>query len=233
MANYDFNNPYYPYDKPNGGYNTLRGAEEIPYKLITYLMDLPDRNGYEPVDDNERPRVRLAKYLWYDEPNPLSMPLPTPEEKLSMLYDGHNAMISTEEDKKNHPKGYRLQSVNYTEASELEARVLLKCYMGRVIGRTEFKTTLGVTFEIVVNYALDNVTRTSVYSRMYAIFQCLVEALHGVNIAGVGPIYFSKPVHGDVGYTTYHSEGTQTYATIGMAIDWQEGGLPYDVVTDF
>lgn len=231
MDRFDFDNPYYPYSKPNVGFNTLKGAEEIPYKVIMYLLDLPDKNGYEPVDDNERPRVRLAKYLWYDEPNPLSLPLPTPKEKLSMLYDGRNAMISTQEDKKLHPKGYRIQSVNYTEAGELEARVLLKCYMGRVICRSDFKTDLGITFEIVLNYALDNVMKTSVYSRMYAIFQCLVEALHGVNIAGIGPIYFNKTIHGDAGYTTYHTEGTQTYATVDMAIEWQEGDLPYSVVT--
>ena len=67
-----FESPYYPYEKVQTGFNTLRGAEEIPAKILRYLLDLPDWKGYQPVDDNSRPRVRLAKYLYYDDANPLS-----------------------------------------------------------------------------------------------------------------------------------------------------------------
>ena len=34
--------PYYPYTKVVAG-NTMEGAEEIPYRLMKYLMDLPSR----------------------------------------------------------------------------------------------------------------------------------------------------------------------------------------------
>mgnify|MGYP003300989585 CR=1 FL=1 len=68
-----FDSPFYPYEKVQD-FNTLKGAEEIPYKILMYLLDLPDRHGYEPVDDNSRARVRLIKYLYYDEPNPLARP---------------------------------------------------------------------------------------------------------------------------------------------------------------
>lgn len=93
----DKNCPTYPYEKITTGANTLRGAETLPHKLLTYLMDLPDANGYEPVDDNSRPRVRLAKYLWYDGANPLANPLPSVEEKRSMLFDPYNPDINTDE----------------------------------------------------------------------------------------------------------------------------------------
>ena len=218
----DFNSPYYPYEKVYTGYNTLKGAEYIPYKIVKYLLDLPDQNGYEPVDDNDRARVRLIKYLYYDEPNPLSKPLPTPEQKLSLLYDGKNPDINTDEDKKNHPKGYRIFGQQYELQSPTDAKTMLRCFMAREIPRSDYKTVLGLDFECIVDYALDNILGTGVYSRMYAIHQCLIEALHGVNIAGIGAIYYSKPTHGDSGYTLYHTEGTFIYADTFFAIDWQE-----------
>lgn len=217
-----FDSPYYPYQKVQSGFNSLKGIEYIPYKLLMYLLDLPDQYGYEPVDDNSRPRVRLIKYLYYDDPNPLALPLPTKEQKLSLVYNGENAEIDSEEDKKNHPKGYRIWPQIYTEPSELNARALLKIYMARDIPRDDYKTVLGVNFDLTLNYALDNITRTKAYSRMYAMHQCIVEALHGVNIAGVGTVHYNKAIHGDCGYTLYHSEGTQIYSDTFMAIEWRE-----------
>lgn len=218
----DFNSPYYPYEKPQQGFNSLKGAELIPDQLIKYLLDLPDKNGYVPVDDNSRPRVRLIKYLYYDESNPLAQPLPTPEQKLSLVYNGKNTVLDTKEDKENHPVGYRIWSQIYTEPSELMARALLKCYMGRTIPRSDNKTVLSVVFNLTLNYALDNIMGTGVYSRMYAMHQCLVEALHGVNLTGIGTVHYNKTVHGDCGYSLYHSEGTQIYSDTVLAIDWQE-----------
>lgn len=218
----DFSSPYYPYEKVETGFNSLRGAEKIPNQIIKYLLDLPDANGYEPVDDNSRPRVRLIKYIYYDEPNPLSKPLPTPEQKLSLLYDGMNPDINTDEDKVNHPKAYRIYGQQYELQSPIEAKTILRCFMAREIARSANKTILGLNFETIVNYALDSNVKTDVYSRMYAIHQCLVEALNGVNIAGIGTVAYSKNIHGDAGYTLYHTEGNELYADTFFGIDWQE-----------
>ena len=103
-----FDSPYYPYEKTGGGFLTFAGAEFIPKKIINYLMDMPDSNGYQPVDDNNRPRVRLMKYLWYDGAKPLEQPLPTPQEKMSMLFNGDEPVVNTDEQKQKHPHGYRL-----------------------------------------------------------------------------------------------------------------------------
>lgn len=218
----NFSSPYYPYSKIQTGFNGLKGAELIPNKIITYLLDLPDANGYEPVDDNSRPRVRLIKYIYYDEPNPLSKPLPTPEQKLSLLYDGMNPDINTDEDKENHPKSYRIFGQQYELQSPIEAKTILRCFMAREIPRSANKTILGLNFETVANYALDSNMKTDVYSRMYAIHQCLVEALNGVNIAGIGTVAYDKQLHGDSGRTLFHSEGTQIYQDSFFGIDWQE-----------
>lgn len=217
-----FDSPYYPYEKVGGGYNTLKGAEDIPYQILMYLLDLPDKTGYVPVDDNSRPRVRLIKYLYYDEPNPLAQPLPTPEQKLSLVYNGENAQLTTDEDFKNHPKGYRIFGQQYEMPSQTHAKTTLRCFMAREIPRSDYKTILGVNFSCIINYGLDNILRTNVYSRMYAIHQCLVEALHGVNISGIGVAYYNKSIHGDSGYTLFHDEGTNIYSDTFMAIEWQE-----------
>lgn len=218
----DFSSPYYPYEKVETGFNSLKGAENIPNQIIRYLLDLPDANGYEPVDDNSRPRVRLIKYIYYDEHNPLSKPLPTPEQKLSLLYDGMNPDINTDEDKENHPKSYRIFGQQYELQSPIEAKTILRCFMAREIARSANKTILGLDFETIVWYSLDSNVKTAVYSRMYAIHQCLVEALNGVNIAGIGTIAYSKMLHGDAGYSLYHTEGSALYSDTFFGIDWQE-----------
>ena len=96
MPKVPFNSDTYPYERVQPGYNRMEGAEEIPLKIIRYLLDLPDSAGYIPVDDNSRPRVRLAKYLWYEGVNPLNNPLPTPAQKLSLLFDGENPEVNTD-----------------------------------------------------------------------------------------------------------------------------------------
>lgn len=222
----DFNSPYYPYEKVNTGANTLKGAELIPDQIIRYILDLPDQNGYVPTDDNSRPRVRLIKYIYYDESNPLSKPLPTPEQKLSLLYNGDNPAINTDEDKINHPKSYRIFGQQYELQSPTNAKTMLRCFLAREIPRTDFKTVLGLNFETIVDYALDSNLRTNVYSRMYAIHQCLVESLNGVNINGVGVVRYSKGEHGDAGRTLYHTEGTFLYQDSFFSIDWQETTVP-------
>ena len=84
----DFNSPFYPYKKVYPGYIGGRGIEDVPNLIARYLMDLPDANGYVPADDNNRPRVRLMKYLYYDGAHPLDEELPSPQEKLSLLWKG-------------------------------------------------------------------------------------------------------------------------------------------------
>ena len=90
-----FHSPTYPYERVQTGFLTFRGAEEIPHKLLTYLMDLPLPDGYEPMDDNTRPRVRLMKYLWHDGAKPLGERLPTAKEKQSLLFDGNEPVVDS------------------------------------------------------------------------------------------------------------------------------------------
>lgn len=221
----DFNSPYYPYEKTQSGYLSFRGAEEIPYRILMYLLDLPDKNGYFPVDDNRRARVRLIKYLCCDGANPLGEALPTPKEKLSLVFDGNEPVVASDEEKKKHPLGYRIYPQMYWGQSQTEAKTTLKCYIGRVIPTGPFTATIGLHFEILSNVNIDNTTKTSAYSRAYNIEQCLIEALHGVNIAGVGVCDFSRGSHIENGSRPIADEGVNVGREVRLSVDWAESNM--------
>lgn len=218
----DFTSPYYPYEKVNSGYNSFKGAEQIPYKVLMYLLDLPDKNGYIPADDNNRPRVRFMKYVWYDGANPLAERLPSETDKLSILFNGNEPTLNTDEQKKAHPKGYRLYSQEFWGQSQIDAQTTVKCYLGRVIPINPFKASIGIRFEILCNVNNETNTRTNAYARSYNIEQCIVEALNGVNITGVGTLDFSRAAHSDNGSNPIADEGTNVGREVRMSVLWMD-----------
>lgn len=224
MMRPDFDSPYYPYYKEVPGATTMKGSEDIPYKLLLYLIDLPDAYGYEPKDDNTRARVRLAKYLWYDNPYPLEQVLPSPEQKLSLLFDPDMPDITSREGKEKHPKGYRMLWQKVIGQSETEASVTLKCYIGRVFENKPFVNTIGIRFEIFANTDLDTNTGTSAYQRVFNIEQCLREALNGVNIAGVGTVSFYRYDHTDNESLYGYDDKTNVGRIVHCSVKWAEGG---------
>lgn len=229
MPKPDFSSPYYPYERVQTGYNTMRGSEKIPIKLLNYLLDLPDQYGYIPQDDNSRPRVRMIKYLWHDGANPLSKPLPTPTEKLSLVFNGDQPVIDTAEMKKKHPKGYRIYSQKLWLPSQTKAQTLLKCYLGRITHADELNASIGVAFEIWSNANLQNNTRSDDYERAYNIEQCIVEALHGVNIAGIGVVDCGRYNNLENGsHTIYDETGTNVGRKLHVSISWAESGSQED-----
>ena len=222
MNNYDFDSPYYPYRKVISGADTFKTAELIPKKLLTYLLDLPDSNGYQPTDDNTRARVRLAKYLYYDEANPLSQSLPTPAQKLSMLYDADNPVINTDELKEKHPKGYRLLWQKLDMEAALSATTVIKCFIGRIQSPSPFTADIGVRFEISVGTAEETNTKTNAYARSFDLEQCLREALSGVAMAGIGVISFARGDHADNGRGIMYDEGNNVGRWVHCSISWAE-----------
>lgn len=219
-----FNSPTYPYRRVLAGANTLKGAETIPYKILLYLLDLPDAAGYVPPDDNDYPRCRLMKYLWYDGANPLGNPLPTPEQKRSLLFDPNNPDINTDEDKEKHPKGYRLFMQRMVGQSLLDAQTLLKVYPGRILDTNEFRTILGFQAEIWTNTNLVTNTKTTAYDRCFDIEQCLREALNGVDMAGVGTIRFSRQDSSYNGSEILYTDSAMVGRMVYFSTAWSEGG---------
>lgn len=223
-----FDSPFYPYEKEYPGHTTFRGIEDIPQKIIFYLLDLPDKAGYIPKDDNERPRVRLAKYLWHDGARPLDERLPTPEEKLSMLFDPSQPDLATDEQREKHPKGYRIFPQIFWGQSQTEAQTTLKVYMGRTKAQTPVMAELGVVFQILSNSNLESNARSVAYSRCYAMEQAILEALHGVNISGVGAFNFESKGFYDTGSRPINDEGTNVGRELYMSLSWADGGSVWE-----
>ena len=219
----DFKSKYYPYRKIIAA-NTFRGAEIIPYKILLYLMDLPDAAGYTPPDDNDYPRTRLKRYLWYDCPNPLAQPMPTAEQVRSLLYDPDSPDINTDDEKAKHPQGYRLFAQRMVVQSVLEAKTILKIYPGRILDTDDFRSIIGMQAEIWCNTALVNNTRTTAYDRTFDIECCLREALAGVDIAGVGTIRFSRQDSSYNGSEVLYTDAELCGRMLYFSTAWSEGG---------
>lgn len=190
------NSQWYPYIKVYEGFYDLSQTVDIPRKIMDYLLDMPD-GYYTPQDDNAKARTRLWKYLYYDESHPENQPLPTPQQKMSVLFD------PDEPTKPPTDKGYRLIPQLFIKPSQTDAQTRIYVYMGRTIATDDFEVQLSVVFDIWTHYTNESNTKTAeAYSRVFAIEQAIIEAFHGVHMAGVGSFYFNRAKHSDCGSTT-------------------------------
>lgn len=230
VATPDFRSPTYPYERVIPA-NGLKGAEKIPYKILLYLMDLPDANQYTPPDDNSYPRCRLKKYLWYDEPNPLSKPMPTASEVRSLLFDPDEPDINTDEQKRRHPKGYRLFAQRVLGQSVLDAKTMIKVYPGRILDDNDFRTIIGFQAEIWANVNLETNTRTTAYDRSFDMEQCLREALAGINMDGIGTIHFNRQYSSYNGSEILYTDSSMVGRMLYFSMAWSEGGG--ETITDY
>lgn len=219
----DFTSPTYPYTRVISS-NQLKGAELIPYKILNYLIDMPDANGYVPTDSNDYPRTRLKKYLWHDDANPLSKPMPTAAQVRSLLFNADEPDINTDEQKAKHPKGYRLFAQRVVGQSLLDAKTLIKVYPGRILDDTDFRTVIGMQMEIWCNVNLVTNTRTTSYDRTFDIEQCVREALAGVDIDGVGTVRFSRQGGSYNGSEILYTESSEVGRMLYFSVSWAEGG---------
>jgi len=215
--------PTYPYERV-ADFPKMEMAAEIPLIICRYLMDLP-MPGYTPKDDNRFPRCRLMKRLWYDDPDPLGKALPTPEEKLSMLFDGNHPTLNTKEEQTQHPQGYRLYPLQWWMQSQIEAQTSLKVYMGRETPLDDFRVEIGVIFDIYCNANLETGMGVAGLSKAYSMEKDIVDALHGVNFAGVGVMNYSRHTHGDAGSQNFYDEsGTNVGRRLVMSLTYMAGG---------
>ena len=189
----DVNSPWFPYIKTQEGYYDLKDTVTLPRKICDYLIDAPGVT-YSPPNDNSYPRVRLWKYLYYDTPNPLENRLPTIQEKMSVVFDPQNPEDPPTE------KGYRLIPQIYVPQAQLSGQTRLYVYLGRTVPlNDESRISIAVTFRIWTHYTYESNTKSDEYSRAFAIEQALIQALHGVNMTGVGTFAFNRFMHPDCG----------------------------------
>lgn len=208
----DLKNPYYPYVKAQENYFDLSGSVDLPRKITDYLIDAPV-GAYVPQDDNAYPRCRLWKYLYYDGARPLENPLPTIQEKMSVVFNPDLPQNSPTD------KGYRLIPQIFTRQSQEAAQTRINVYMGRTVPMNEeLRIALAVTFRIWTHYTYELNTRSDEYSRAFAIEQALIEALHGVNMDGIGTFFFSKSVHPDCGSGVMYDGETNVGRELTIAL---------------
>lgn len=210
----DITSPYYPYFKVQDAFIDLSDTVDLPKKICDYLIDAP-KGDYKPKNDNKYPRCRLWKYLYYDTAKPLDNKLPTLKEKMSVLFNPSSP------DKPPTDKGYRLIPQIFIKQSQTEAQSRIYVYMGRTVpsGESEFKVSLAVKFLIFTNYKYEANTKTDEYSRCFAIEQALIEALHGVNMAGIGTFSFSKRVHQECGSREIFDGNTNVGRELTLALE--------------
>lgn len=208
----DVRSPYWPYVKSQENYYDLSESVDLPRKIADYLIDGP-QGDYVPIDDNAYPRCRLWKYLYYDGERPLSNPLPTIEQKMSVVFNPDNPQNPPT------PKGYRLIPQIFVRQSQEMAQTRINVYMGRTVPMNEeMRIALAVTFRIWTHYTYEANTRTDEYSRAFAIEQALIECLHGVNMDGVGTFFFSKAVHPDCGSGVMYDGETNVGRELTIAL---------------
>lgn len=177
---------YSPYEKIYN-YWAEPSVEEIPFKLMNYLLLFPSKDCPNPITTNDNPRARLVKYLYYDEPMPLNNPLPSIQERRDMIFDPFNPDRPS-----NTEKGYRVFPMSNTAQANIMGQTILRIVMGQSSWQTPYIATLSVNFQILSNYTLESNTMSTVESRTYAMEQAIIQALHGVNMTGVGTFMATK-----------------------------------------
>lgn len=177
MINKDIKSKYFPYQKVYTQNAELKSVNQFTYNILTYLMDLPMPHlGYAPIDDNDYPRTRLIKYLYYDDNKPLSHALPTPQEKIALRYNPEKT------DSRDMPeKGYRLFLQNQWTEKQLDAQTILKITVGAgMSSMTTDKTIRQIYFTVLTNGKYENNVGST--TRSWQIVQAIIESLNGVNM---------------------------------------------------
>lgn len=181
-------NPYYPYERVQD-YASMPQADSFLQKIVRYLLDLPE-NGYMPPDNNDFPRCRISKMLYYDGEDALKNPVPTPQQKLSLVFNPNSPDVPPDKEKK-----YRVYPMIYPVQAQSEGQTTIKIIMGWAKPTNSFRVDQAVMFEVMTNTAYEGNVKHNALSRTYAICMDIIRAFNGVNMEGVGTFYFDRRQH--------------------------------------
>lgn len=201
---------YYPYTRVQG-YGTLPNLEDIPIRVRDYLMDMPSP-GYTPPDDNQSFRCRLMKHLYHDGPNPLSQKLPSPAEKMQIVYDPENPDTPPTE------KRYRIFTQQLVHEAQTHGTTVMRIYMGRVVPINSYTARASVTLEFLTNAAYESNTKSTDLSRTYAMACDAQRALSGVNMTAGTTFSFDRREHPDACIVPINDETTNVGYRLTMGL---------------
>lgn len=209
-------NPYYPYRKI-AEYTTMPDAETLLKKIVDYLLDLPMR-GYEPPSDTSTPRSRLIRLLYWDEPHPLEKPLPTPQQKLSIVFDPESPDVAPTD------KGYRIYPMIYPVEAQSEGQTTIRIFMGYAKPVSDLQVEQSIEFQVLTNTQYENNQHSVSLSRTYQICTEIIRALHGVNMDGVGGFYYNRRLHTDCGLEPIADKAQNVGYRLVMGLTYMGGG---------
>lgn len=208
-----FENWYEPYERTQA-YLTFPDAEKLLRKVFYYLLDMPT-GTHAPFEDNRCPRVRLVKRLFWDDARPLDQRIPTPEEKLSIIYDPEKP------DAAPTLKGYRMFPQMAVLQAQEKAQTRINAFMGYAQASNPFKSELSVVFRTLCNTSYDSNTKDYALSRSWAITSDIMAALAGLNMGvGVGTFYFDRKQNSECGirYITDDAHNVGYQLVMGLTI---------------
>lgn len=147
-------------------------------------------------------------------PSPLDEPLPTPEQKLSLVFDPLR-----QTDPPDKAKLYRVFPQAYIAQTEYVGKTILRVYMGQTVARSVYRCELSVVFECLTNVVYEGAAGIAL-SRTFAMECALMEALNGVNINGVGTLYFDRTQHPGCGSWQIDDRGTNVGRRLVLGLTW-------------
>lgn len=177
---------YSPYEKIYN-YWGEENIVNVPSQIRDYLLLLPCKECPNPITTNDNPRARFLKYLYYDDPNPLSNDIPSVQERLSIVFD------PLKPDKPANPqKGYRLFCQSSVAQANIIGQTILRIVMGQMVSTNPYSVTQSINFQILSNYSLEANTRSTALLRTFSMEQAIIQALNGVNMNGIGTFMVAR-----------------------------------------
>lgn len=181
-SNYD---ERYPVVEPT--FNKYLTSVDLCYKIVQFLLDLPylKSNGELSQPYETGCRADLIKYIYYDDGNPLVHPLPSVEQKQKLIFNP-----SAPQSPPLKSKGYRIFAQSKIVDIQNDSKTELRVYPLMVTPTNPHIGDLLIAFECWSN--MDYKQICGFQDRTYNMAVCILSALNGRNITGVGSMFFDR-----------------------------------------
>ena len=156
--------------------------EKLSYRIIEYLITCPEAEI-------------IWKLLKYNDADAWKKPNLTKKEKAALIYNGIN-----------HQEDYNVFLDYFMDEATNKEKSFLRIYPSNVFPTTRTYGVCCVNLEVFIHSQINHLSNYT--TRLDTIIQKLIEVLNGVDVKGVGVLYF------DANITTYCrvlTTGEKTY----------------------
>lgn len=167
--------------------NRLLDTSNLCYKILDFLLDMPYRkkDGTLSTPHEHGARADLIKYIYYDTANPLICELPTVEQKRNLIFNPGKA-----QNPPNIEKGYRIFAQPKVIDIQTNSETSLRIYPYMINPLSSQSVEFLVNIDCWSNIEYNQLS--SFECRTYNMAKCVVNALNGRNITGIGGMYCDK-----------------------------------------